>query len=109
MSYSFGIRAATAALAIIAVNEKLDEVVLKQPGHALDVEQAKAVAAGFINVLGKDIDQSIPQEIRVDMTGSISRKMVAVPTTVEGGEPTYEPGDCTYAGVQVSAYIGVKE
>jgi hypothetical protein len=95
MSYSFGIRAATKALALAAVAAKLDEVVQSQPVHKADREQAQAAAEGFINVLKEDE----AMDIAVTVNGSVSWRDV--------GDD--ERGQLTSAAVGVQAYLVPKE
>jgi glycosyltransferase A (GT-A) superfamily protein (DUF2064 family) len=91
MSYSFGIRAATKALAIAAVAAKLDEVVQSQPVHKADRAQAQAAAEGFVNVL-KDDDT---KDITVSVNGSVSWQNVGDDERMQ----------ISSASVSVSAYL----
>jgi len=66
MSYSFSVRAATKAQALAAVTDKFAEVVLAQPVHAGDQQQALGCATVFIDLLMDD-----GQDVLVSMNGSI--------------------------------------
>ena len=67
MSYSFSCQAATKALLIAAVAEKLAEVVRAQPSHDVDAKQAQATAEAFIGAL-PDGDT---RPIAISMSGSV--------------------------------------
>ncbi len=95
MSYSFGIRAATKALAIAAVAAKLDEVVQSQPCHKADRASAQASAESFINVL-KDDDT---KDISVSVNGSVSWQNLGDDERMQ----------ISSASVSVSAYLVPKE
>lgn len=68
MSYSFQLRAATKALAKLAVAEKLDEIAAQQKCHERDKAQAVAAAGAFIDL----VDEDETREIAVNMNGSLS-------------------------------------
>lgn len=68
MSYSFGIREATKALAILAVMTKMEETARDQPVHAADKQQAIESATAFINVLPDDDTM----DVSVTMSGSLA-------------------------------------
>jgi hypothetical protein len=59
MSYSFTVRAANKAEAKEKVAAEMAKVVENQPVHAGDQEQAKAVAAAFIDLLPDDADKDV--------------------------------------------------
>lgn len=71
MSYSFSVKASTKDEAKLKIADKMAEVALAQPDHALD--QAAVVAAGsaFVDMLG---DVPPEQEIHVSIHGSVSWK-----------------------------------
>ena len=67
MSYSFFVRAATAAAVMAAASEKMAEIVVAQPVHAYDKDQALAHAAALVG----QMQPSESQDISVSMNGSI--------------------------------------
>lgn len=67
MSYSFNVRAASAALAMTAVSTKLDEVVASQPVHEADKEQALAAAEAFLTL----VPEKEGHEYSVSVNGSV--------------------------------------
>ena len=67
MSYSFNIRAATKAAAMLAVAAKMAEIVQSQPSHALDHAQAIAAAGAFVDVLPDDESK----DVSVSVHGSV--------------------------------------
>lgn len=68
MSYSFSIRAATKAAAILAVAAAFDQANAQQPCHKLDREQALGAATSFINLLPEDDTR----DVAVSMNGYVS-------------------------------------
>lgn len=68
MSFSFNVRAATAALALSAVSLKLDEVVALQPIHANDRDEVEKTAYNFVAML--PVDDS--RDVCVSVNGWIS-------------------------------------
>lgn len=81
MSYSFAVRAATAALALAAVSEKLDEVVQTQPVHDADKEKALAAAEAFIALVpakeGHDYSVSVNGSV-ISVDGVLTQASVGV-------------------------------
>ena len=59
MSFSFSVRAATAALAIALVEDELAKVVKDQPAHVLDLVQVRAVVTGYANLLPENPDEDV--------------------------------------------------
>ena len=91
MSYSFSVRAVTAAAAIAAVGTKFDEVVASQPVHANDRDAAVAAATAYIGLLA---EPGADQEIAVTVDGWVQW------THQEGVDPTAFTG--AYVNVQAS-------
>ena len=85
MSYSFNVTAASKEEAKEKIAAELDKVVLSQPVHAADREQAQAAASAFIDVLADPADG---EEIRVSVHGSVGWR---------------EEGKFTHANIGVSA------
>lgn len=90
MSYSFQIRAATKAEAKEKVAIQMATIVQQQAVHAVDVEQARAAANAFIDVIDGDENR----DVVVSMNGSVSLS----------GDPLI-----TSAAVSVTAYLSAKE
>lgn len=67
MSYSFSVRAATKAEAKEKVATELAKVVMQQPIHAVDQDQANAAATSFIDLLRDDETQ----DVMVSVNGSV--------------------------------------
>lgn len=67
MSYSFNVRAATKAQALVDATAKLDEVVKGQPCHALDATPALAAIRAQVALL--DDDES--KDVVVGVSGSL--------------------------------------
>lgn len=93
MSYSFQIRAATKALALLAVAAKLDEVAVQQKCHERDKTQALATAEAFISL----VDEDETKDVAVSMNGSLSGVW-------EGSDVT----TITSAAVNVSAGLATR-
>lgn len=89
MSYSFQVRGATKAEALGKVKAELDKVVLAQPIHTTDKQQAFATAESFVALLADDADY----DVCVSVHGSV---MVA-------------DGKLTNSGVGVSAWFVARE
>lgn len=70
MSYSFGIRAATKALALEAVAAKLQEVATAQQCHQRDQQQALQAAQSFINLLPDDESKDVSVTMSGYLTGA---------------------------------------
>lgn len=68
MSYSFTLRAASKAAALLAVRAKLDEVVAQQPVHQIDRQQAMQVAETMVALLPDDDTR----DVSVAMNGYVS-------------------------------------
>ena len=73
MSYSFTVRAATAALAKMLVSAELDKTVAAQPPHAVDRLQAEAAAVAFIDLLPDDASR----DVRVQISGYLGGRLSA--------------------------------
>ena len=67
MSYSFGIKGTSKADALSKVAEALAGVVVSQPVHAVDQEQAQAAAEAFVGLLADDDTQ----DVTVSVSGSV--------------------------------------
>ena len=67
MSYSFSTRGATAEEVLANVAAELDKVVLSQPLHSHDKDQALAAAKAFVEIL----PAADGHDIHVSMHGSI--------------------------------------
>lgn len=67
MSYSFSVRGATIALALVAVGAEIDKVVAGQPVHEADKKQALAAAESFVKLLPEDDTK----DVVVSMNGSV--------------------------------------
>lgn len=68
MSYSFVIKAASAALALAAVEAKFDEIVASQPIHANDKAQVLANAKSAIDFIA--VDET--RDVSVSVNGYLS-------------------------------------
>lgn len=73
MSYSFTVRAASKAAALVAVAEKFAEVVKHQPSHAIDEPQVKAVTEAVVGLLVDDSER----DVSVSVSGSIGTAVVS--------------------------------
>lgn len=74
MSYSFSAKAATKALVLVAIAAKLDEVVVAQPVHAVDRDQALASAKEMLSV----VEDDPAREISVSVHGSVWKSEAGV-------------------------------
>ena len=97
MSYSFNIRAASAADAIDAVNHEFDKVVAGQPVHEVDRAQAVANAKAAIDIIAEPLEG---EEISVSVNGYVQWRGVM------GGE---EPVSITGVNISVSAANVIKQ
>lgn len=68
MSYSFSLRAATKALVLTAVADKLEVVAAQQACHQRDKAQALAVAEAFVALLPDDDTR----DVQVAMNGHLA-------------------------------------
>ncbi len=68
MSYSFSARGATKVEALADAKNKMDEVVVGQPMHARDAEQAMANATTAADLLVEDDSK----DVSISMNGSLS-------------------------------------
>jgi hypothetical protein len=93
MSYSFSVRAATKAEALIKIENELGNVVTAQPIHAADREQAYAAAEAFLEIVPDDDSK----DFQVSVHGSVG-------WTGEGDAQVI-----TAAGVGVSVHLVPKE
>lgn len=93
MSYSFNVRAASKALAKVAVAAEFDKVVAIQPVHAQDRAQAIGNANAIIDLLVDDDTQ----DISVNCYGSVGWNWV------EGADESSVP--LTSVGVGASARL----
>lgn len=59
MSYSFNVRAASKALALVAVAEAMAQVVVSQPAHVVDQDACLAAANTQINLLPDDDSKDV--------------------------------------------------
>lgn len=71
MSYSFQVRAATAALALAAVAEKMAEVVRNQPSHVVDAPVMQKLAESQVGLL-TTIEDLATKDVSVSCSGSLS-------------------------------------
>lgn len=69
MSYSFNVRAATKALAKLAVAAKFAEVATAQACHERDKKQALAAADAFIDLVSDDDTKDISVAMNGYLTG----------------------------------------
>lgn len=90
MSYSFGVKAATKAEAYDACVAAMENVVLSQPSHAQDREQALANAKAALDLLPEVADK----DVSVSMSGYLSGTWVSNDVT-----------DLT--GVSISVNVGL--
>lgn len=95
MSYSFQIRAANKAEAKEKVALQLAAVVQQQVSHQVDVEQARAAANAFIDLVHDDESM----DVSVSMNGSM------------GWRGTLGQEGCVFtsAGVGINAYLVPRE
>lgn len=70
MSYSFNVRAVSAAEALVAVNDELDKVVKSQPVHAEDSGEAFATADMFVRKLHEPGEG---EEVSVSVSGYLTK------------------------------------
>lgn len=89
MSYSFNVRAATLAAAVVAVAAELDKVVAAQPIHAADHSAALETAKAFIGLCAEPGDG---QEVSVSVNGYVSR---------------YDRDDDAFSGASVGVTVGL--
>lgn len=95
MSYSFSLRAATKAEAKEKIAVQMATIVEQQPVHAKDVDQAKATANAFVDMLQDDESR----DVMVHMNGSVGWT----------GDLGTESCLISSAGVGVSASLTTKE
>jgi hypothetical protein len=96
MSYSFNIRAATAALAIASVGEKFGEIAENQRAHLSDREPVVAVATAMI---GLCVEPSEGEELSVTVSGWLQWR---------AGDGVVAPHEFTGASVSVQASVVAK-
>lgn len=89
MSYSFNIRGATAAALVAALPAKFDEVVVSQPVHSNDRDQAIAAATAMVGIVSAPPEG---QELSVSVSGSLSWR---------SGDGLTEAYEFTGAGISV--------
>lgn len=94
MSYSYTVRAATAALALAAVSAKFDEIVAQQPTHAKDKDAVLANAKNAVEIL--EVDES--RDVLVSGSGFVSW------STDEDGQPKFSS-----VNIATSASLVAKE
>jgi len=87
MSYSFSVRAASKADALVEVAAELDKVVVGQPTHASDRQAAEDAVKAFVAVVR---DPGEGEYLGVSVSGSLSWQ---------------EDNVFTGASVNVSAYV----
>ena len=96
MSYSFNVRAATLALALTAVADKMAEVVAQQPVHKIDEATVNAQAAAVGALL---TEAESDRDVVFYVSGSISTA-----STSEGAPPFV-----TGVNVSVGAHLVARE
>lgn len=69
MSYSFSVCAADKSAALIAVNDKLAEVVQSQKCHLRDQDHVLTVAGCFISLLADDPTKDVSVSLSGHLTG----------------------------------------
>jgi len=95
MSFSFGVKGASKALALAAVAAKLDEVVASQPAHEADRAQITATVETYVGMLP---EADAGQEVTVNVNGTVCLAQVS-----EGA-----PKFITSVGVGVSAWLSTR-
>ena len=93
MSYSFAVRGTTKAEALTKLGQELDKVVVAQPIHSADRQQAYAAAEAFLEI----IPPTEGQDFYISVSGSVG-------WTGDGNSRVI-----TSAGVSVSASLTTKE
>lgn len=70
MSYSFNIRAASKAAALLAIAAKLDDVVAQQACHQVDRAQVQQVVDVFVGMLPDDDSRDVNVSVAGYVSGS---------------------------------------
>jgi hypothetical protein len=92
MSFSFNVRAATMAAALVMVDEKVDEVVANQPVHAVDADAIKATARAYADL----VEEKEGHDVSINVNGYVSWE-----GTLGGDEPV------TIRGANIGVGIGL--